>query len=782
MKKILLLFLLFVTATNFAQNNAFTFNGIDQQIATYTQQAQVNFTTGNFTIEAWVKPAAFVTGNNSFEHTILGNDIWDATNNTGYVLRTGGSRKLDFTFGNGNNWYSVVSTNAVFTAGEWTHVAIVRSGTTFTLYADGQQVGQQTFTQNLVQANGNLRIGENGNGSGRFFNGAMDEVKFWNVARTQAQVQGDLNATDMTTPPTDLKVYYKMNQTTGQDVISETAYDLFAKYLPTVAVNTTAGFFRTYTFIGTGDPNGLWTILTNWKNNFIPPLNQNQNDIINITDACLLNISTLTISNGVSLNIQTPGILSTDPTDINFFTINNYGILNINRKLIIAFGQHALYNYGIININPSGTLEADTGRVYFKTGSMCNIYGSLTKSPTYTLNTYLTIETGAILTNFNRAIIDCDIVTNNGTIENNGLLAVSNYTASNSSSVLTNSLAGIFRMKTALVNTGLISNYGTINLDKQTLSTTYDFKNESTGIINNIGQQSNFLINNSFVKFQNLGTLTTEKPITNKGDFLNDTSGTFKLNGTNSSFANIAGATFTNSGTFITKNSVDNIGIFTNNNLHTGNANFNSSIFVNSTNGIIAPSTDSGVGIGSLSFLNSLTNNGNINIEIGGATAGTTFDVVNVTGTATLGGVLNVTLFNNYQPPIGTQTYTILNATTRTGTFATVNLPTLSGTTWAITYNPTTVVITSTTTALATDNFQFAGFEAYPNPTNDILNLKNSQNIDNVIVFDLLGKIVLTQKINATDSQIDISTLSSGMYLIKVKAGENSKTIKIIKQ
>ena len=413
---------------------------------------------------------------------------------------------------------------------------------------------------------------------------------------------------------------------------------------------------------------------------------------------------------------------------------------------------------------------------------MCNNYGAIKKSLTSTLDVYLKIETGAILTNFSGATIDCLRVENNGAIENNGLLTVFIYITYNSSNVLTNSLTGIFSMKKAMLNKGLISNYGTINLDRDVLSNGYTYKNESTGIINNTGQQSNFLINNSFVKFQNLGTLTTETSITNKGDFLNDTSGTFKLNGIYSSFENIAGATFTNSGTFITKNSVDNIGIFTNNNLHTGNANFNSSIFVNNTNGIIAPSTDSGSGIGTLGFLSGLTNNGNINIEIGGATAGNTYDVVNVTGTATLGDVLNVTLFNNYQPPIGTQTYTILNATTRTGTFATVNLPTLSGTTWAITYNPTNVVITSTTTALATNNFQFAGFEAYPNPTNDILNLKNSQNIDNITVFDLLGKEVLTQKINATESQIDISTLSSGMYLIKVKAGENSKTIKIIKQ
>ena len=777
MKKLLLLFVLITSFQNFAQNNAFTFNGVDQRIATNTNQGQINFTTGNFTIEAWVKPAAFVAENNSFEHTILGNDV----QNTGYVLRTGGSRKLDFTFGNGNNWYSLVSTNPVFTAGEWTHVTIVRSGTTLTLYADGQQVGQQTFTQNLAQSVGNLNIGANGNLSGMFFNGAIDEVKFWNVARTQAQVQTDMNATDMTTPPAALKVYYKMNLANGSFLISETAFNLNAVYLPdNILENITTGFFRTYTFIG-GGADSAWTTTTNWKNNYIPPDNQNQNDVINITASCILDTNILAISNGVSFNIQISGSVSTNFSVSN--TINNYGTLNIYSKLVISNSIDILNNYGSIIIKVAGSLEANTPNVYFKSGSQCNNYGAIKKSATNTLTGFpnLTIESGAILRNFeNGATTDCNIITNAGSIENNGFIIVFGYIANNASSVLAN--ASVFRLTSSLSNFGSVINYGTINLDKQTLSTTYDYKNESTGTINNLGPQSNLLINNSFVKFQNLGTLTTKTHITNKGDFLNDMGGTLKLNETNSSFINIAGATFTNSGTFITKNSVDNIGTYNNNNLHTGNANFNSSVFVNNSNGIIAPSTDSGSGIGTLGFLNGLTNNGNINIEIGGATAGSTFDVVNVTGTATLGGVLNVSLFNNYQPPIGTQTYTILNATTRTGTFSSVNLPTLSGTTWAITYNPTNVVITSTTTALATDNFQFAGFEAYPNPTNDILNLKNSQNIDNVIVFDLLGKIVLTQKINATDSQIDISTLSSGMYLIKVKAGENSKTIKIIKQ
>ena len=503
MKKLLLLLVLITSLQNFAQNNAFTFNGIDQQIATYTQQALINFTTGNFTIEAWVKPAAFVSGNNTFEHTILGNDIWNATNNTGYVLRTGGSRKLDFTFGNGNNWYSVVSTNPVFTAGEWTHVAIVRSGTTFTLYADGQQVGQETFTQNLVQANGNLRIGENGNGSGRFFNGAMDEVKFWSVVRTQAQVQDDLNDTDMTTPLTDLKVYYKMNQTTGQDVISETAYDLFAKYLPTAAVNTTAGFFRIYTFITVG----LWNDSTKWKNGFVPPATWSAGDIVNINNVCIINSQpSLTVPTGCTLNLngQASKLYFENPVYAfyNYGTVNNAGFFG---QLNPSFSK-SFYNYNTINNLLTGQLSLFSLYGYFDSTTSNN--GAMT------INLYLELNNQSTLTNSGSGGITCvrfylnsssSSLTNSGTITVSGSIinlgTITNPTGTISATRFLNESSGIVSNSFDFEVTRRLDNYGTINNYQNFTcigaSDTADFTNFPSGSFNNLTAQSFLNINNS---------------------------------------------------------------------------------------------------------------------------------------------------------------------------------------------------------------------------------------------------------------------------------------------
>jgi hypothetical protein len=73
------------------------------------------------------------------------------------------------------------------------------------------------------------------------------------------------------------------------------------------------------------------------------------------------------------------------------------------------------------------------------------------------------------------------------------------------------------------------------------------------------------------------------------------------------------------------------------------------------------------------------TASGVLNIELGGYSAGTNFDLVTVTaggagGVATLGGTLNITLTNGFSPTNGA-TFTFLTALSRVGAFATFNYP-----------------------------------------------------------------------------------------------------------
>ena len=85
---------------------------------------------------------------------------------------------------------------------------------------------------------------------------------------------------------------------------------------------------------------------------------------------------------------------------------------------------------------------------------------------------------------------------------------------------------------------------------------------------------------------------------------------------------------------------------------------------------------------------------GALEVDLGGTTAGTQYDVLNITSTASLGGTLNVDLISDFKPTVG-ETFDIMDYTSETGTFTTLNLPKLTGgDTWSITYNATNVVLT----------------------------------------------------------------------------------------
>lgn len=74
------------------------------------------------------------------------------------------------------------------------------------------------------------------------------------------------------------------------------------------------------------------------------------------------------------------------------------------------------------------------------------------------------------------------------------------------------------------------------------------------------------------------------------------------------------------------------------------------------------------------------------------------------------------------------------------------------------------------------------GFTYYPNPTSDVLNLNSSKNIEHVSIYSLLGQEVLSTKVNAASSTLDISRLSTGTYVMKVTVDGETGVYKIIKQ
>lgn len=86
------------------------------------------------------------------------------------------------------------------------------------------------------------------------------------------------------------------------------------------------------------------------------------------------------------------------------------------------------------------------------------------------------------------------------------------------------------------------------------------------------------------------------------------------------------------------------------------------------------------------------------------------------------------------------------------------------------------------TCVLSNGDFNSNSFSAYPNPVKDVLNISYATEISSVKVINMIGQEVLSKNVNATSSQVDMSQLSAGTYIVNVTLGDTIKTLKVVKQ
>lgn len=82
--------------------------------------------------------------------------------------------------------------------------------------------------------------------------------------------------------------------------------------------------------------------------------------------------------------------------------------------------------------------------------------------------------------------------------------------------------------------------------------------------------------------------------------------------------------------------------------------------------------------------------------------------------------------------------------------------------------------------ALSNSSFtSFNEFKVYPNPTSGVLNISSDEEIQNIAIYSLLGRKVGT----STNTQMDISNLAAGVYLLKLETKDGKTgTRRIVKQ
>ena len=90
----------------------------------------------------------------------------------------------------------------------------------------------------------------------------------------------------------------------------------------------------------------------------------------------------------------------------------------------------------------------------------------------------------------------------------------------------------------------------------------------------------------------------------------------------------------------------------------------------------------------------------------------------------------------------------------------------------------------SVTQTLSVEDFLNSNFSVSPNPAKDLITITNSDNIsvNSISITDLNGRTVKQNTYsNETNVQVNISDLSSGVYMMNITSDKGSVTKKIIK-
>lgn len=165
-------------------------------------QVVVGTVTDGVTLEAWVRWDGGTT--------LQGVAYNGNSSSSGYGLYVENGTPRVLVGGKG----FVSCTGCVLTPGRWSHLAAVRSGGVWTIYRDGV-AGMLSGTVTLApaQPSGAFSVGSSPSG-GEGFNGAIDEVRAWSVARSAQELAQDRTAA-LAGNEAGLVAYYRLDEGSG---------------------------------------------------------------------------------------------------------------------------------------------------------------------------------------------------------------------------------------------------------------------------------------------------------------------------------------------------------------------------------------------------------------------------------------------------------------------------------------------------------------------------------------------------------------------------------------
>ncbi|MCK9409146.1 MAG: choice-of-anchor D domain-containing protein, partial [Bacteroidetes bacterium] len=171
---------LFIPFTLFAQGPGYAlqFDGVEDYL-TVPDGTGWPVDTNAFTIEAWVK---FNTV--PFNAIMLGQDE-GAGNINKWIVGFLGSTFYFHINKPGASGINPIQYSWTPATGIFYHLAVTRQGAVYTLYINGSPVVSGNDATPIPDVNSDLTIGQ---AEGFYFNGVMDDIRIWNIARTQSEI------------------------------------------------------------------------------------------------------------------------------------------------------------------------------------------------------------------------------------------------------------------------------------------------------------------------------------------------------------------------------------------------------------------------------------------------------------------------------------------------------------------------------------------------------------------------------------------------------------------
>lgn len=207
---IILIFLLYVQPVYAA--NTYSADFEEDSTQSLTDESNTNSGSGYtaYTVEAWINLESLLGVG---EFMSITSEASEAGRMELYLFNDGGTQKLLAQVHTSTTGWSTASYTVTLSTGTWYHIAIVWSGNggNLKIYVNATLQATSGQTDGTISTSTTrIVVGAFYDNTQFYFDGKIDEVRFWNDVRTQSEIS-DNKDTELTGVEAGLNHYYKLN-------------------------------------------------------------------------------------------------------------------------------------------------------------------------------------------------------------------------------------------------------------------------------------------------------------------------------------------------------------------------------------------------------------------------------------------------------------------------------------------------------------------------------------------------------------------------------------------